>query len=164
MLYTIGYGNRSPDELMNILQNLHIQYLVDVRSVPQARFNTAFGQQSLRLWLAEQESVRYVFMGDLLGGRPSCTGCYDAHGKIDYQKVMQQDFFARGIERLRVAHQKNYRLALMCAETKPERCHRSKLIGVALDLANIPLWHIDEQGQVRSQAAIMQRLGFFGAL
>ncbi len=44
--------------------------------------------------------IRYVFMGDTLGGQPDDSSCYDDAGKVDYEKCRQKTFFLRRIERV----------------------------------------------------------------
>ena len=96
-------------------------------------------------------------MGDTLGGQPRDPDCY-TDGKVDYEKVRRQPFFQSGLERLRKAHERRLRAALMCSEGRPEQCHRSKMIGEALAAAGIPVRHIDEDGQLLTQAQVMDRL------
>ena len=45
----------------------------------------------------------------------------------------------------------------MCSEGKPEQCHRSKLIGELLAALGIPVVHIDENDELRSQEEVIQR-------
>ena len=44
----------------------------------------------------------------------------------------------------------------MCSESKPEECHRSKLIGAALAREKFTVAHIDEKGIVKSQEEVMK--------
>jgi uncharacterized protein (DUF488 family) len=44
----------------------------------------------------------------------------------------------------------------MCAEAKPQSCHRTKLVAEELVVHGIPVSHIDEHGDLRSHAEIMQ--------
>jgi uncharacterized protein (DUF488 family) len=67
-------------------------------------------------------------------------------------------FFQGGLQRLRAALEQQRRAVLMCSEGRPEQCHRSKLIGEALAAAGLPLWHIDEDGQVLTQTQVIDRL------
>ena len=67
-------------------------------------------------------------------------------------------FYQAGIQRVRTAWQRGVRFALLCSEGKPEQCHRSKLIGESLAALAIPVAHIDENDQVRSQDEVIQRL------
>src|SRR5436305_1865216 len=82
---TIGYGARSVDEFVSELAAGRAEYLVDVRSAPYSRFKPEFSRKSLAARL-EREGVRYVFMGDTLGGRPDDPDCYDAEGRVDYER------------------------------------------------------------------------------
>jgi uncharacterized protein (DUF488 family) len=164
-LHTIGYGARSLDELVAVLKNYRIEYLLDVRSSPYSRFKPEFTKEALEAAL-KTRGIRYVFVGDTLGGQPRDPDCY-TDGKVDYEKVRQQPFFQAGLERLRKAHEQHLRAALMCSEGRPEQCHRSKMIGEALAAAGIPVRHIDEDGQLLTQTQVMSRLtggqlDFFG--
>ena len=46
----------------------------------------------------------------------------------------------------------------MCSEGKPEACHRCKLIGVTLTTQDIPVIHIDENGEQVTQEKVVERL------
>lgn len=154
-LYSIGHGNRSAEGFVDLLRQYEIAYLVDVRSQPYSRYNTQFRRKELKALLADH-GIRYVYMGDALGGRPSDPSCYDENGKLDYGRLSVKEIFLNGIERLKNAHSKNIRAAVMCSESDPRRCHRSKLIGVALDQRGIPLRHIDEHGNIKDQETVMK--------
>lgn len=164
-LHTIGYGARTLEELIATLKTHHIEYLLDVRSSPYSKFKPEFTREALELAL-KPHGIRYVFVGDTLGGQPRDPDCF-TDGKVDYEKVRQQPFFQAGLERLRKAHEHRLRAALMCSEGRPEQCHRSKMIGEALAAAGIPVAHIDEDGQLLTQTQVMDRLtggqlDFFG--
>lgn len=155
-IYTIGYGGRTFDELVTILRAHGITCLVDVRSIPASRFRPEFARAPLEVALPEH-GIRYVFLGDALGGRPEAPDCY-VDGKVDYERVREKAFFHRGIERIRRAHAQGIPVVLLCSEGRPEGCHRTKLIGKTLDELGIPVTHLDEQGQPRTQVEIVERL------
>jgi hypothetical protein len=46
----------------------------------------------------------------------------------------------------------------MCSESKPEECHRSKLIGQELLRKDISLNHIISQSKTKSQQTVMNEL------
>lgn len=156
-LYTIGHGNRKPDEFLALLKNFGIEYLVDVRSQPYSKFNPQFNQNDLKFFL-ERNGIKYVFMGDSIGGRPNDKSCYDDDGKVDYEVVKTKDFFIQGIDRLKTAYNKDIDVVIMCSESKPCECHRSKLIGRVLNLEDIVLKHIDEKGILKDQASVINEL------
>ena len=155
-IYTIGYGSRSIAELIEVLHQHEIAYVIDVRSAPYSRYKPEFSKAPLANEL-ERHNIRYVFMGDTLGGRPDDETCY-VNGKVDYEKVKTTEFYQRGIERLHTAFTQQQSLVLMCSEGKPEECHRCKLIGTTLTTQNIPVIHIDENGEQMTQEQIIDRL------
>ena len=155
-LYSIGYGTRTIDEFVAALRRHQIEYVIDVRSSPYSRFRPEFSQAPLMSAL-KQRGLRYVFMGDLLGGQPKDQNCY-TDGKVDYEKVRTKTFFKAGLDRLKKAHEQPIRAALLCSEGRPEQCHRAKLIGEALAAMGIPISHIDEDGQLCGQEEVIRRL------
>lgn len=157
LIYSIGHGTRKIEDFITVLQEYGIRYLADVRSRPYSRFNPQYNRKALEHSLLNN-GITYVFMGDTLGGRPADPACYDAAGKIDYEKVKAMDFFRQGIERLKTAYAKDIPLAVMCSESKPAECHRSKLIGPVLASDHILLQHIDEKNKLKTQAEVMNEL------
>ncbi|QIH34114.1 DUF488 domain-containing protein [Sphingobacterium sp. DR205] len=156
-LYTIGHGNRKAEDFLRILKLFSIEYLIDVRSQPYSKFNPQFNQNELR-FLLENNNIKYVFMGDSIGGRPKDFSCYDEEGKVDYEIVKTKDFFIEGIKRLKTAYNKKIKVVIMCSESKPCECHRSKLIGRVLKEENISLKHIDERGKLKDQSIVISEL------
>ena len=155
-LFTIGYGARSLAELIAGLKANGIEFVLDVRSSPYSKFKPEFSKEVLQLNL-ERARIRYLFMGDTLGGQPKDPACL-TDGKVDYDKVRAQPFFQEGIARLRKAFEQQRPVALMCSEGRPEQCHRSKLIGEALAATGIPICHIDEDGKLLTQTQVIDRL------
>lgn len=155
-VYTIGYGARSIEAFLDVLQTYEIVYLVDVRSAPYSRFKPEFSKGALESELTAH-GIRYAYLGDQLGGRPGDLDCY-VDGKVDYERVKQKAFYQTGIERLRRALARGVRFAIMCSEGKPENCHRSKLIGESLAALGIPVLHIDENDALVDQDAVILRL------
>src|SRR5262245_33815260 len=68
-LYTIGYGARTVEEFIATLRTHHIDYLIDVRTTPFSKFKPDFTKELLQHHL-ERAGLRYLFMGDTLGGQP----------------------------------------------------------------------------------------------
>lgn len=155
-IYTIGYGARDVDAFLAALQANQVRYLIDVRSRPYSRYKPDFSKDALSAHL-ENAGIRYVFMGDTLGGQPADESCY-VDGKVDYGRVAERPFFLKGIERLQEAHRQQLAVALMCSEGKPEQCHRSKLIGAMLAGEEMTLAHIDENDRLASQEEVIWRL------
>jgi uncharacterized protein (DUF488 family) len=155
-IFTVGYGTRSVDELAAVLHAYAIEFLIDVRSAPYSRYKPEFSKDALEAQIKER-GLRYLFMGDSLGGRPDDPTCY-VDGRVDYARVQDRPFYQAGIARLKTAFAQGRRIALMCSESKPEECHRTKLIGATLTALGIPVAHIDEHDALLTQAEVVERL------
>jgi uncharacterized protein (DUF488 family) len=155
-LYTIGYGAREIDAFIAILHRYGIAYLIDVRSSPYSRYKPDFSRERLEEHL-HGAGVRYVYMGDTLGGRPDDPTCYDKDGKVDYAMVAERDFYRAGLDRLAKAYSQGLAVSLMCSEGRPENCHRGNLIGKSLVERGLPVAHIDENDQLIDQKELELR-------
>ena len=152
-MYSIGHGNKTIEEFEEELRSFGIQYLIDVRTKPYSKWNSSFNQEGLRELLQKRGFV-YVYMGDTIGGLPSDPACY-TDGHIDYAKVREMPFFKEGFARLLTAAEKGLNVAVMCSESEPEKCHRSKLIGQELLKHGISMNHIVGIGKSLSQEMVM---------
>ena len=155
---TIGYGKRSLEEFLEVLKQHGVEYLIDVRSVPFSRYKPQFSKPALSKFLDEHD-IRYVFMGDTLGGRPEDPSLWNAEGNVDYSKVRKNGVFRSGIDRLCKAIQQRKSVVVMCSEGKPEECHRSRLIGEALVCdRDVETVHIDENNISVPHHEIIERV------
>lgn len=156
-IYSIGHGSKKIENFIAELQSYDILFLLDIRSKPFSKWNPQFNQNELK-FILEENGIKYVFVGDTLGGLPEDRSCYDYNGKVVYDLIKEKDFFKEGLERLTNANKKHIKLAIMCSESKPEECHRSKLIGQELLRKNISLKHIVSDKIVKSQEIVMAEL------
>lgn len=156
-LYSIGHGNKKIEDFIAELRSFNIRFLLDIRSKPFSKWNPQFNQSALDEEL-KRNNITYVFVGDTLGGLPQDRSCYDFDGKVVYDLIKEKDFFKTGLERLITANDKRINLAIMCSESKPEECHRSKLIGQELLKVDISLKHIVSKQSVKSQQIVMNEL------
>lgn len=147
-IFSIGYGNATSSEIASRLGEFDVRYVVDVRSAPYSKFKPEFSRDALQAYLLGFQ-ISYVFMGDLLGGRPRDITCY-TDGKVDYEKTKTKPFFLHGIKRLKTAHSGDYNICLFCSESEPTHCHRCKLVGEALKEEGISVTHILPNGDVQS--------------
>lgn len=69
-------------------------------------------------------------------------------GKISYHKVAATETFARGVDRLFEAAACQ-RVAILCSEEDPARCHRRLLVTPALRTHAVEILHIGGDGLVR---------------
>lgn len=157
-LYSIGHGQKTQEEFLAELKSFDIHFLVDVRTSPYSKWVPQFNHGIIEGWL-QREGIRYVYMGDFIGSRPQNEICYDEDGYFDYHRMAEEPSFKTGLHRLVVANSKNCRVAVMCSESDPSECHRSKLIGRELYFAHhISMNHIVAPHKIVSQEEIMEKL------
>lgn len=154
-IYTIGHGTKSLDDFIEILKKYDIDTLMDVRSNPISRFNFQFNKTWLEYDLP-LNNITYKFVGDKLGGLPKDESCY-TNSKVDYAKIRTKHFFKDGINELISESLKNKNIVLMCSESKPQECHRSKLIGQELLGHKIHLKHISGN-LIKDQITVINEL------
>lgn len=147
--FTIGYGNYSIDQFITVLQKISIGMIIDVRSSPFSRFNPHFNRGNLENSLITN-NVEYRYLGDKIGGRYSNPNLLFPDGTVNYRKVQDTEEFKEGINNVLSIISRGKKIALMCAEKEPERCHRFALISPALRSKGISVIHI--RPDVRLQA------------
>jgi uncharacterized protein (DUF488 family) len=164
-IFSIGHGNKTIEEFVSELHSFDIKYLVDIRSKPYSKYCQHFSQQALKA-AVEKEDISYVYMGEQLGGLPlHDSTCFTNDGKVDYNKLKEKDFFQTGLQRLIKANSKGLKICIMCSESAPQMCHRSKLIGAELkEMEGIELQHIIGVSKLLTQSQVINQLtNGFGA-
>lgn len=144
-LYTLGHSNHSIEYFVKLLKKYDIEVVADVRSVPYSRYNPQFKKNNLKVHLREH-GIRYVFMGQELGGKPQNEKMY-CHGKVNYSQLAETPAFRGGLKRLKKGIEK-YRIAVVCAEKDPYTCHRYFLVGAELEKLGVNVRHILDDGSL----------------
>jgi uncharacterized protein (DUF488 family) len=153
-IYTIGHSNRRSDEILDLLKRYNIELLVDVRSSPYSFYVPQFNREKISLALVES-GITYWYLGDCLGGRPKDPTCYKngklPEGKanylelVNYGELAKRSWYKNEIDQL-IKRANEHRIAIMCSEEDPNRCHRHHLITKTLLDKGIAVWHIRGQG------------------
>ncbi|HIJ79160.1 MAG: DUF488 domain-containing protein [Desulfobulbaceae bacterium] len=131
-VYTIGHSNHSVTAFCDLLAGHDLQIVVDVRSSPFSKHVPQFNKKEIAPALTGQNR-QYLFMGDLVGGKPADPKWYDERAKVRYDLLAQSTSFQQGIERILKGVDQGYRIVLMCAEENPLQCHRHLLIARTLE-------------------------------
>lgn len=133
IVLTIGHSTRTLEEFIGLLQAHGATRVVDVRTVPRSRHNPQFDKASLPRAL-KTAGLGYVHLPGLGGLRRAKNDSLNVgwrntsfRGYADY--MLTPEFEESLEELIRMAKQE--RIAIMCAEAVPWRCHRS-LIADAL--------------------------------
>lgn len=143
VILTIGHSTRPIDEFIGLLLAHDVSRLVDVRTVPRSRHNPQFNRDTLPETLAA-EGISYTHMPGLGGLRHARADSPNRGWRNDsfrgFADYMQTGEFAENMEKL-IELGKRERIAVMCAEAVPWRCHRS-LIADALLARGVSVAHI----------------------
>jgi len=133
IVLTIGHSTRTLEAFIGLLEAHGVTRIVDVRTVPRSRHNPQFNKDSLPKEL-EKAGLGYVHLpglGGLRHAKPDSSNIGWRNASFrGYADYMQTPEFERGLKKL-IRLAKTDRIALMCAEAVPWRCHRS-LIADAL--------------------------------
>lgn len=143
-IFTIGHSTRSLDELVALLRAHGVERVVDVRTVPRSRRHPHFWREALAESLP-RNGIEYLHLRRLGGLRKpwkegSPNGAWRNESFHGYADHMQTDEFAAALAEL-IELARHGRVAVMCAEAVPWRCHRS-LIADALVARGFEVRHI----------------------
>lgn len=148
-IYTVGHSNIPVSQFINLLQTFKIEVVVDVRSRPFSKYASQFNGDQIRRSLIDNNML-YVYMGNLVGGKPEAEEFYDCNGYVMYDRLAESPLFQTGISRL-IEGCALYRVALMCSEEDPTNCHRRLLIGKVLRKRDVIVLHIRKRGTVLTE-------------
>jgi uncharacterized protein (DUF488 family) len=142
-LWTIGHSARPLAELIAMLRAHGVEVLVDVRTVPRSRYNPQFNRETLPAELAAA-GIDYLHMPGLGGLRKPRKDSVNLGWRNEsfrgYADYLQTPEFEHNLDDL-LALAAERRVAVMCAEAVPWRCHRS-LIADALTARGGEVRHI----------------------
>lgn len=148
LIFTIGHSNQSSQEFLKLLCDNFIQILVDIRSRPDSKFANQFNAAILKTTLTNKK-IKYLYLGKELGGKPSNPSMYDKEGHALYNVMAQAPSFLKAIQRL-LRGLESYRIAVMCSEEDPTKCHRYLLVGRVMGQKGVRVLHIRSDGRVQT--------------
>ena len=149
-IYTIGHSNYTVERLIDMLRYYHIDCVVDIRGTPYSKYNIQFDKETIRETLTKEGFI-YIYMAKELAAKRENKISYYDEGYSDFERVVLEEEFKKGIERLKSGCEKGYRIALLGAMQDPIRCHRSILVGRALRDNGFEVRHILDDYSLGSQ-------------
>jgi uncharacterized protein (DUF488 family) len=143
LVLTIGHSTHPLEEFIAILKAHGVARVADVRTIPRSRYNPQFNRETLPQNL-KAAGLGYVHLPGLGGLRHPRSDSpnlgWRKAGFRGFADYMQTPEFEENLRSL-IELAKGGRLAAMCAEAVPWRCHRS-LIADALWVRGIRMEHI----------------------
>ena len=126
--FTLGYGGRRLEEIMDALQEAGVRTLVDIRQNPISRFRPELHKARLQRFL-EKRGVHYEHLPSLgvpreirvkainEGQRHTIWPWYDQH--------VIPGYIGRNLHRF--LNSVEHPIVMMCVEADPTDCHRHRL-------------------------------------
>jgi uncharacterized protein (DUF488 family) len=155
--FTLGHSNHSIETWLKLVRQHEIEVVVDTRSSPYSKYVPQFDRELMQRSL-EQANVRYLFLGEELGGRPANPAYYDAKGRVLYSRLRDDARFQAAIARLETGMER-FRIALVCGEEDPAHCHRRLLIGRVLTEHGHTMQHIRGDGRLETDEQVANQAG-----
>jgi uncharacterized protein (DUF488 family) len=161
-ILTVGHSTHSIEEFCALLAGADVNAIADVRRYPGSRRNPQFGATALAASLGAA-GIAYESFAESLGGRrgakdrpqapaaaPDNSAWRSASFRA-YADYMTSPAFESGLVQLE-ALGRTRRIAIMCAEAHPSRCHR-QLISDALFARGWEVVHLLADGRLQTHVA-----------
>ena len=152
-IFTLGHSTLPIERFTAVLQIYGIERLVDIRTIPRSRHNPQFNNTALAKSLTAQhlEYTHIQALGGLRRARKDSPNTGWRNGTFrGYADYMQTEEFLDALEAL-IHMRGQKRVAIMCAEAVPWRCHRS-LVADALSVRGVPVVEILSDTSYRMHA------------
>lgn len=148
-IWTFGHWYYQPDKFLEKIKPHGIQMIVDVRSYPSSRRSPQYNASAMKDWLPGL-GIGYARLGNLGGRRrdqgvnPSVNAGWVDPSFRHYADYMLSEDWLAGVHLLG-SDAKRWRVAYMCGEPQPSRCHRL-LISDWLTIHDWNVTHILPEG------------------
>ena len=135
-LYTVGHSNQSVDDFLNLIKEVGINCILDVRSMPYSKHTPQFNRENFQK-LLKQNNIIYAHFGEEFGARRndclvehkfSKNGKFEYKEQVDFELGCKTENFQKGVKRLEKALSQGLKVSLMCSEANPIECHRFSFI------------------------------------
>lgn len=161
-VWTVGHWTCPEPTFIGLLRDERIELLADVRSHPGSQTSPQFSKDAIRGWL-DRAGIGYLHLRELGGRRPKqdvdpqINAGWRRRSFRNYADYTLSQSYEDGIVRL-VELASEHRVAYMCAEPMPWRCHRL-LISNTLAARGFSVWHITAGSPARPH-----QMGSWGAM
>ena len=156
-IYALGHSNYPFDKFIEILKKYNINCVVDIRAIPYSKYNTQYNKEFFQSNL-KRLGYTYIYMADEFGAKRKTRESYNSEGYADFEKVIFEDSFKKGIERLKIGCKKGYRIVLLGAMQDAIRCPRAILVGRQLIKEGFNVKYIMHEGDLKSQTDLEELL------
>ena len=148
MIWTVGHGTISSDQLVEVLDGADVEQIIDIRSFPGSRHNPQFGRDEMTRWVPDARKSYRWMRG--LGGRrrPLSESKHTALRNASFRAYadhMESEEFLVGVDDL--LNSVGQPTAVMCSESVWWRCHRRLLADHLVLVRKIEVVHLMHDGR-----------------
>jgi len=146
-VHTIGHSTRAIEDFALLLKTHGIELVVDVRRWPSSRRYPHFRREALAASLNTSD-IEYIWRGDLGGFRKTSADSQNTGWKVGAFRAYADFMLTPGFEKIMQEMEQlvaSKRIAVMCAEAVPWRCHR-QLLADAFLVRGFSVRHIMDNG------------------
>ena len=154
-IYTLGHSRHPIATFISILEQHGIRRVVDVRGQPYSRRNPQFNREQLSASLKAGD-IDYTWSGEHLSGRPRDARYLGSAGEVLWDKLAAKPELESEL-RLLAEEARRVRLALVCAEEDPMRCHRRFLLTPFLMRIGVEVMHLRGDGRIEAETELAER-------
>lgn len=156
-IFAMGHSNYPYDKLIDMIKKYNVNCVVDIRETPYSKYNIQYNREVFNESLKKSGFI-YIYMGNEFGAKRTNKDVYTEEGYADFEKVIKEDIFLKGIERLKNGCQMGYKIVLLGAMQEPIRCHRSILLGKTLNKEGFDVKYIMHERYLATQEDIEESL------
>ena len=124
-IYTIGYAGKSINQFLELLKSRNVKILVDVRFSPVSR-KPEFSKSKLKETL-EMNGIKYVHFRELGVPKNVRSKLIETEDYEWFFRWYDENVIAVQTEKLNELLSLDRPFAVMCVESDPARCHRSRI-------------------------------------
>lgn len=156
-IFTIGHSNYPYEKFIRMIKKYDINCVVDIRETPYSKYNIQYNREAFKESL-KKDNIAYIYMGNEFGAKRQTKESYNEEGYADFTKVIKEDIFLKGVERLKKGIEMGYKIVLLAAMQDPIRCHRSIMLGRYLNQNGFNIKYILHEGNLGNQNDIEESL------
>ena len=156
-LFTIGHSIYDINYFINLIKIYNINCIVDVRSIPYSKYSKQYNKDIIKSIL-NKNNIIYIHMGQEFGARRENKELYSKDRYLDFEKVVYDGDFLKGVERIKTGLNKGYNISFMCTEKEPEECHRCILVGRYFNNIGYDVINIIDEKKYKTQVEIEKDL------
>ncbi|PJI07327.1 MULTISPECIES: DUF488 domain-containing protein [Clostridium] len=149
LIYTVGLGEKTNEELTALLFDYNINCVVDIRSNNYIDMNKI---DKFKKFINKQ-GIYYIPMNSEFSFKS-----FDSEEILNFEKVRLSTDIKKGIDRIEKGLIKGFNIAVMGEKIEPLDCIRSVLIGYILTKKCIYVKHIISKEIVKDQKQIEEEL------